>query len=329
MPVVPKKRIVKKAKAGKAPVYKIFYDAYPEAEWFRALSPSFRNAVFEPINRSTDPKLLALLRYDKPDIILFKNNAPVLSLEKTTEVPTGHNIGQRFGRIVCAAEEGVLGVYFGPFFARKHGKFTSLCWINVRQLQAMLLLHKFHGVPSLAINWKADTNGELIRTGSESKELKALVRDLVANNWKLNSPLVKEAEDTMRKEIATGLKRHTKYHVPPPSVTIIETSSYLTDPRFKKYPFSKTFLRRKESLHYKVGMKAGLRSDPFTGMQMLYDYLCCRNGPKKSMRSRNLVLEIPDLTLADWNAVTNKARKDKRLLQMFPDLLLLKDGPAY
>jgi hypothetical protein len=53
-----------------------------------------------------------LLRYDRPDIILVEDEIPRLVLEKTREVPTGHNVGQRFGRLVNAAEEGVMVIFF-------------------------------------------------------------------------------------------------------------------------------------------------------------------------------------------------------------------------
>ena len=306
--------------------YTIFYDAYQEAVWFKNLSPYLKHASIKPINTATEPKLLSLLRYDKPDIILFKDDLPVLSLEKTTEVPTGHNIGQRFGRIVCAAEEKVLGIYYGPFLAKKHGKYASKCWINVRQLDAMLKLKKFHKVPSLAVNWECDQSGELIRDGSETKDLAILINDLIKSDWDYKIPKIKEIEKQMIDEIASGVRRYPRYKGSPNSAPIIKTNLYRSDPRLKKYKFPKAFTNRRESLRYVVGMKAGLRSDPFTGTQLVYDYLYCRIGPKKSDRSRNLVMEIPDLSVAAWKAVTNINRKDKRLLTLFPDLLLLKDG---
>ena len=306
--------------------YTIFYDAYQEAEWFRGLSLHLKDAKLKPINGVGEEGLVSLLRYDKPDIILYEGHTPRLSLEKTSEVPTGHNIGQRFGRIVCAAEENVLGIYFGPFLAKKHGKYASKCWINVRQLEAMLKLHKFHNVPSLAINWRCDADAELVRDGSESKELAVLINELIESGWNHKIPGVRLIEQEMNEEIKSGIKRYARYGGPPDSAKIIKTEAYLHDSRLNGYKFPKNFIDRHESLHYVVGMKAGLRSDPFTGTQLIYDYLYCRTGSTKTERSRNLVMEIPDLDLADWNAVTNVERKDKRLLVMFPDLLILKDG---
>ncbi len=308
--------------------YTIYYDAYQEAEWFRGLSPHLSGAKLKPINESIEPSLVSLLRYDKPDIILYEDQTPRLSLEKTSEVPTGHNVGQRFGRIVCAAEEGVLGIYFGPFLAKKHGKYASKCWINVRQLEAMLKLHGFHNVPSLAVNWQCDADAELIHNGSESAKLAELINELIKSGWNYDIPEVQQIEKDMCEEITEGIKRHAGYGSPPNSAKIIKTEIYLLDPRLKDYKFPEFFTNRSESLHYVVGMKAGLRSDPFTGTQLLYDYLYCRTGPTKTERSRNLVMEIPDLSLSDWNAVTNTERKDKRLLVMFPDILILKDGYA-
>lgn len=308
--------------------YIIFYDAYQEAMWFQALCPHLKDAKFEPINKSLNVEVNRLLRYDKPDIILTANSKAILSLEKTTEVPTGHNIGQRFGRIVCAAEEKVLGIYFGPFMARKHGQYTSKCWINIRQIEAMLKLKEFHSIPSLAINWKCNDDGELIRDGSETKELSVLITKFIESRFSVTIPEIQKVESLMRSEIKDGIKRHKSYAYPPNSAKIVPTKNFLADKRLKGYTFPEYFFKRPESLHYKVGMKAGLRSDPFTGMQLVYDYIYCRTGGQLSNRNRNLVLEIPDLTTVAWNAVTNTQRKDKKMLKMFPDLLILKDGYA-
>ena len=84
----------------------IYCDAKHEGLWFRDLSPLLRNAKFATIGRrGTNPPIIeSLVFYDRPDIILLYNEEPVLVLEKTTEVPSGHNIGQRLGRMVRALE---------------------------------------------------------------------------------------------------------------------------------------------------------------------------------------------------------------------------------
>jgi hypothetical protein len=93
----------------------IFCDDNHEGNWFRSLCTSLNNIPLNPIrSRGQNPPYIEkLLRYDVPDIILVENEVPKLILEKTREVPTGHNVGQRFGRLVNAAEEGVMVIFLG------------------------------------------------------------------------------------------------------------------------------------------------------------------------------------------------------------------------
>lgn len=307
-------------------MYKIYYDAYQEALWFKSLNPKLADAELQAIINASSPEITRLLRYDKPDIILEKDGKAVISLEKTTEVPTGHNVGQRFGRIVCAAEEGVIGIYFGPYLSMKHGKYSGRCYINTRLLEAMLNLKKIYGAPSLAVNWKCDADCELIHGGQELEILRDLICQLIDNNFSFNTEAVKVIENEMNEMVKETIVRKPSYMTPPPTALFVDTKNYRADPRLRDYNFPDYFFTRAKSLNYKVGMAAGLRSDPFTGTQLIYDYCYLREGKTIKDRKANLVVEIPDLTLSDWNSVTNDNRKDKKLLKMFPDLLLLKDG---
>ena len=107
--------------------FQIFYDSLTEALWFANLNPFFdfnspQNQYIQIGRRGNNPRIIEqLTSYDKPDIILLKNNVPVLTIEKTQEVPTGHNVGQRFARLVKSIELDVPVIYFFPFDAKKHG----------------------------------------------------------------------------------------------------------------------------------------------------------------------------------------------------------------
>ena len=92
----------------------IFCDDNHEGNWFKGLSTSLSNVPLIPIKpRGQNPHHIEkLLRYDRPDIILVEDEIPRIVLEKTREVPTGHNVGQRFARLVNAAEEGVMVIFF-------------------------------------------------------------------------------------------------------------------------------------------------------------------------------------------------------------------------
>ena len=65
------------------------------------MMPKFHNIDINPLIQNIIQKLL---KYDRPDIILVKEGVPKLVIEKTREVPTGHNVGQRFARLVNAVE---------------------------------------------------------------------------------------------------------------------------------------------------------------------------------------------------------------------------------
>ena len=82
----------------------IFCDDNHEGNWFKGFSTSLSNVPLIPIKaRGQNPHHIEkLLRYDRPDIILVEDEIPRIVLEKTREVPTGHN----------AAEEGVMVIFF-------------------------------------------------------------------------------------------------------------------------------------------------------------------------------------------------------------------------
>ncbi|QQG41273.1 MAG: hypothetical protein HYV90_03825 [Candidatus Woesebacteria bacterium] len=306
--------------------YKIFYDAFQEAKWFQDLNKEFAEAELLPINQAKEPEVLRLLRYDKPDIILLKNDKAVLALEKTTEVPTGHNVGQRFARIVCSAEEKVPFIYFFPFLAMKHGTYASACWVNARLLEAMQKLSKIHSVPIMAINWECDKEYELIRDGSQDLFLKAVVDDFIKHDYKGDIPILEKVHEVMKTKFDEALTRHPQYSDLPPTAREVITKEYLESlsAKYKGKDFSK-LLTREKSIVYDIGMKY-VRSDPYTGTQLIYDYLLARQGATPKERSMNILLRMPDISKALWDkASTNKNRKDIKLYTKFADLIELSD----
>jgi hypothetical protein len=303
--------------------YKIYYDAFQEAKWFQSLNPDFSDAELFPINNANDPEVSRLLRYDKPDIILLRNNKAILALEKTTEVPTGHNVGQRFARIVCSAEEGIPFVYFFPFLALKHGEYASACWVNARLLEALNNLRDIHSTPIIAVDWKCDDHYELVRDGSQDIFLKEIINDLISDN----NIAIKRAYEIMGTKYREALKRHPQYSSLPPTAEEISTEEYLNkiEKKLGKNKISKTFSKRKKSLVYNIGMKY-VRSDPYTGTQLIYDYLLARTGITPKERTLNLVLYMPNISREIWDmAAKKKDRKDIKLYTKFADMIELAD----
>lgn len=205
----------------------IYYEADQEAYWFRALSGHLSTTKLIKMDEHgrNPPKIDELLAYDVPDIILTVDNNPKLVLEKTEEVPTGHNVGQRFARLVRAAEAGVMVVFFLPFAAMKHGRYANVCYINARLILAMLSVERIHGVPQLAIDWPSDEHHELIRNGSENRQVSALIDDLFLASFDYRKVgKIEELRRRMQDTYKEAVKRNPRYKRPPPSVRVEKTA---------------------------------------------------------------------------------------------------------
>lgn len=90
------KWLTEKDIVGRRTMVEIYYDAYQEGLWFRDLAPKLAEAELKKFDERVPRAIEELLVYDRPDIILAVGSEPVLVLEKTEGVPTGHNVGQRF-----------------------------------------------------------------------------------------------------------------------------------------------------------------------------------------------------------------------------------------
>ena len=272
---------------------KIYNDALHEGLWFKNLSPNLlENAELVSLkNRGKNTKAIdELISYDRPDIILTVDDIPRLVLEKTTEVPTGHNIGQRVGRIVKAAENKIPAITFLPFDARKHGKYSSLCNLNIRLLDAFLKMTEIHNTPIIALNWKSDNNGELIRDDSQDKILANLITEFIINNFPSDIIFFKQYLDYMRDEFHSRLSKNKAYGFPPKSVEIINTNTFISKNKVKLAGYEKMIAYNKTTLIYTMDMKPDKcrRQDPYTGMQFIYDYQHCRNRNKSSTKKNKL-----------------------------------------
>ena len=312
----------------------IYCDALQEGEWFKNLSPNFKDADILSIkNRGKNPRIIdELIEYDRPDIILVIDGKVKLALEKTEEVPTGHNVGQRFARIVKSAEMGIPFIYFCPFVAMKHGKYANRCFINARLFTAIQNMSKIHNVPILVMNWVADADYELIRTGEEDREIKLLIKELFNKNFQFEkSEIINDLQRKMEEEKKARIAMHSSYDEPPSTVKIIDNSNLIRDlkEKFGNFKIPKLFIKNKETVFYTLGMTPEncRREDPFTGMQLVYDYYWCRTGQKITDRKRNLVLNIPLVDKKRWlSANPNEPHKKRHLYYTIPDALVLKDG---
>lgn len=312
------------------PNYEIWGDNELESAWFQELDARFNNAKIKTIGRrGTNTTLIdGLVFYDRPDIILLKDQKPVLVLEKTQEVPTGHNVGQRVARLVRAAESQIPVLYFLPFDARKHGKHTGICSINTRLIRAMLKMSEIHDCPIVPIEWPTDSHGELVRDGSEDDEVKKLVEGFLDSYPKKWNPIASKYTTYIEQEMERRNDNHPPYRKLPTSAKIVNTLDFFQSSTYKTKQYE-SLLRRKTSLVYKMDMspESCRREDPYTGMQFIYDYGWLRKGPTPRDRESNLILEIPQVSVSRWQAANpNDPMLKASNWYLTADAIALKDG---
>lgn len=311
--------------------YEIWGDNENESSWFMKLDFRLSSASIRNIGRrGTNSTLIdSLVIYDRPDIILLSNNEPVLVLEKTAEVPTGHNVGQRVARLVRAAEYKIPVLYFLPFDARKHGAHTSICSINTRLIRAMIKMSDIHDVPVLPVEWPSNKEtGELLTDGSQDLILGNLVTSLLdtfPNKW---NEVIQKHEYWVKEELRARNTKHPPYDELPNSARIEKTSSFLASLSFPTQRYD-SLLIRESSLIYRIDMSpdACRREDPYTGTQFIYDYGWLRHGPKPKNREKNLLLHIPKVGMKRWiEANPNDKQRKSSNWYLTADGIVLKDG---
>ena len=274
------------------------------------------------------PGVQKVLEYDRPDIVLLDGETPILVVEETVEVPSGHNVGQRFARIAAAAEAGVPFLYFGPYVAKKHGGNTAgPRYMNVRLFHALDVMERTTGTAITTINWPVDEYFEVRRGPAKDADVRDYIATFIelyadqSNLNHLNKDLLRS--DIHRRMIAerntfvqTSIRRPEQYDAPPPSVEFLTLLEF----RQRHGQIESTLQNFSEVVIYNVGMNY-IRSDPYTGMSMLYRHLYVSEH-----RSRALVLWFPNITEAMWRkAAASGTRKDVRLFRVAADAILFAD----
>jgi len=314
----------------------IFYDAPQELEWFEKLDKrlaGLHSQKILPRGQNTPDIINELILYDRPDIILLNDNKPILVIEKTEEVPSGHNVGQRIGRLARAVELNVPVIKFFPFLAKKHGKFASKCYVRPNIFLAFKKMGEFHKLPVLALNWICDEEGELIRGGSEDKEIKKLMNLFIDNGFSLdNLSIISEIEKNMLREYEERFNSSIHYRKLAPSSSISKTLDLLKKRNINiRKPEIKNLLSNKESFVYTMKMtpEKCRREDPYTGNQFIYDYCYCRTGPTIKDRNKNFVLNFPLISKSRWFEANPENHERKSFLwYTLADFIIFKDSLA-
>lgn len=311
------------------PEFTILYDEAQEVECFRSLNPDLADAGEAAITEAKNwPGVRNVLAYDRPDIVLIDGDRPILVVEETVEVPSGHNVGQRFARIAAAAETGVPALYFGPYVAKKHGGITAgPRYMNARLFLALDAMERITGTSVTTINWPVDAQSEVRRDQAKDADVQEYIEAFLAlykrqrNLTQLSKDIL--ASDIHRRMVAerdyfvrTAIRNPEQYNAPPESVEILSLAAFK-----RQYDYAGNQLRKFADMAiYKIGMNY-IRSDPYTGMSMLYRYLYVLENP-----ARALVLWFPNITHAMWReAAANTKRKDVRLFRIAADAILFTD----
>jgi hypothetical protein len=314
--------------------FTIYCDDINEADWFIELHFRLRGSTIERIRtRGQNPEVIEqLIAYDRPDIIVLDDEKPILVLEKTREVPTGHNVGQRMARLVRAVEFGIPTICFLPFEARKHGRYDNICYINTRLLEAFERMWQLHDTPVLAVDWICDTDGELVIDGSENDFVKIVITKILESHLEGRQLDLTLFRENQKAESRRRMLLNPTYLLPPPSISIESTATVLqTYPLLNGGSSAELFSQRRETVLYMIGMTEDncRREDPYTGMQFIYDYMHCRDGRRPSEKYRNLCLHFPNIRRELWES-NNPNRPDRKSSNWYltANALIFADGVA-
>ena len=307
--------------------YTIFCDSLQEGVWFKNLNTYFADAELRIMPHSQREQreygIEHILQYDRPDIILMDGRSVIFVLERTVEVPSGHNVGQRFGRLVAAAKERISVVYFGPYMAYKHGGDTAgPRYMNLRLFYALKNMAEQFNTAVTTINWPVDQSCEVLRTPLKDRRVVKYL-DLFMGYYHVhgiaglteyikNSSFQQEQYLEQKTFAEREVRNPEQYDIPPDSVEIMPVAQF--ESTYSALP------HRGDSVHhvalYRVGMTA-IRSDPYAGMAALYHYLYGGNGVVQ-------ILHFPNIRYATWCAL-GRTTKTFRMFKEFSYAILFQD----
>jgi len=311
--------------------FQVFCDSIQEGLWFKGLHPDFAEAELMTIPNTQREQarygIDRVLQYDRPDIVLKDYDKVIFVLERTKEVPSGHNVGQRFGRLVAAAKERIPVVYFGPYMAYKHGGATAgPRYMNLRLFYSLKNVSQYYNTAVTTINWPVDEHCEVLMTADKDRRLKEYM-DLFLQYYHsdgLNglteyirgSAFQHEQYEEQVRFAQSQVQNPEQYDDPPDSVEIIDRRQF--ERRYCRIPGIPHYIRWVEIYH--VGMTY-IRSDPYSGMAALYHYLYGRNDLIQ-------VLHFPHIDYEKWQHL-GRTTKTYRMYKEFSGAILFADRLIY
>ncbi len=308
--------------------YQVFCDSLQEGIWFINLHNDFHNAqlVVMPSTQREQVRygIDRVLQYDRPDIILKDNGDVIFVLERTAEVPSGHNVGQRFGRLVAAAKERIPVVYFGPYMAYKHGGITAgPRYMNLRLFYSLKNVSDYYDTAITTINWPVDSSCEVLKTPVKDQRLIEYLEMYLSyyNTYGMrglteyikNSVFQEEQYSEQKSFANREIQNPEQYDGPPDSVEILSRRQF--EREYCQVPGLSPVVQYVEIYH--VGMQY-IRSDPYTGMAALYHYLYGRENLIQ-------ILHFPNIYFEEWQHLRTST-KTYRMYREFCTGILFADG---
>ena len=308
--------------------YEVFCDSLQEGLWFKNLHRDFADAQLVVIPNTQREQIRygidRVLQYDRPDIILKDNGEVIFVLERTVEVPSGHNVGQRFGRLVAAAKERIPVVYFGPYMAYKHGGITAgPRYMNLRLFYSLKNVSDYYNTAITTINWPVDSHCEVLKTPVKDQRLIQYIELFLdyynaygmggLTEYIKNSDFQNEQYNEQELFAEREIQNPEQYDGPPDSVEILSRIQF--EREYCRVPGLSPAIRYIEIYH--VGMQH-IRSDPYTGMAALYHYLYGRDDLIQ-------ILHFPNIYYEEWQRLRVNT-KTYRMYKEFCTGILFADG---
>lgn len=285
--------------------------------------------------------LKQILYLDAPDVVVEKDDAPIASVEISTEAGTGHNVFQRFGRIAAAVEQQVPALYIFPegvWISRSEGGgWDTLNPLIFRTLEKLTSLY---GVPATLFYHPSEYrarnpgpplgHGKGLTTDSNPKyahhpdssdaEMQALFSALelivaralsgVSRPRLVNERLFQTRREWMQGEFAQkgGIGKQLSPETATLTVPSAEVVRYIQATLGTRYAPGGFFANRDETVIYSANSK-DVRADPYVGAFAALDYLMCRVGRSFEDRDRNLAIAWGESSLDDNGRLSVVSRR--------------------
>lgn len=270
-----------------------------------------------------------ILELDCPDLIIERayqtHSEPILSIEISQEAGTGHNVFQRFARIVSALEHGIPSFYIYPK-AKIVTRDGSTGWdpINPLIFYALEELMDTFEIPGLFYYFPSDYDNSPDYTKSSYKNSQGLIYSTdirfldcpdatddemiamfnainvlienveisgsrVACKKILKNKTFKQRRKLMQKRYYSLSDGEDILQQSPNTSTVIVPTQYLINylrtAKYEDPKYESLLLKRENTVIYMPGAK-DLRADPYAGCLTAIDYMQCRSGDGLTFEDR-------------------------------------------